>query len=135
MLLVATVVLAFYAALGVWAHRHRSIDLWVLLGVTALVARQATYHRSYDDVLIVLVDVAPFRIARRADVPEGTRVLAGALLGVTIVVMLFLASWEFTTPLFDWLFAGGHTVVWLADLVFLLACSRRWRTSPAVGAA
>lgn len=119
--------LAAFLTLGVWIYRHRQIDLWILLGVTALVARLWTYHRVYDDVLIIFVEVALFRIAKRRDARDGSAAIAGVLLGVTIFSMLFLASWEHADPPLNWIFAGGHTVVWIADLIFLLVCAWRWR--------
>jgi hypothetical protein len=54
------------AGLGWWVYRHRDGDLWLLLGVTALVARVWTYHLSYDDPLILLPLVALFRLAKHA---------------------------------------------------------------------
>jgi hypothetical protein len=41
------------------------VILWLLLGVTALVARFWTYHRWYDDLLILLPMIALFRIAQQ----------------------------------------------------------------------
>src|SRR3972149_1312900 len=36
-------------ALGFWIFLHRHMDIWLNLGVTAIVARFWTYHRWYDD--------------------------------------------------------------------------------------
>lgn len=120
--------LAVFLTLGVWIYRHRQADVWILLGVTALVARLWTYHRVYDDVVIIFAEVALFRIARRGDARDGRAVIAGVLLGATIFSMLFLASWERAGPPLKWIFAGGHAGVWIADLIFLLACAWRGRT-------
>ena len=51
--------------LGFWVYRYRRADIWILMGVTALVARFWTYHMWYDDLLILLPMVALFRIANQ----------------------------------------------------------------------
>jgi hypothetical protein len=123
--------LVAFVMLGAWIYRHRQVDVWILLGVTALVARFWTYHRVYDDVLIIFAEVALFRIATRGDAREGRTAIAGALLWVTIFSMLLPGSWDLAGPLLYWIFSGSHTIVWLADLIFLLAAAHRWRTPDA----
>ena len=63
------------AALGVWIYCHRHRDLWCLLGVTALVSRLWTYHRLYDDLLIVLPMITLFRIAKQSPSADGSGVV------------------------------------------------------------
>ena len=112
-------------ALGFWVYRHREGDFWILLGVTAIVARLSTYHRVYDDVLILLPMVALFRVAKRRTSSEGTSIAAGLLLGTTMLAMLAPARWEnFQWP-WSFVFTWGHALVWLAVLGFLLDRARR----------
>jgi hypothetical protein len=61
------VALAIVALSGYWVYRHRSRDPWQLLGAMAIVARLLTYHRSFDDLLLVLPIVALARLAARRD--------------------------------------------------------------------
>ena len=44
-------------ALGIWTYRYRREDLWLLLGVTGIVARLWSYHLIYDNLLIVFSEV------------------------------------------------------------------------------
>ena len=37
--------------LGFWVYRYRHRDIWLLIGVSALIARFWSYHRWYDDLL------------------------------------------------------------------------------------
>ncbi len=106
--------------LGFWIYRYRSVDRWVLLGVTAIVARFWIYHRVYDDVLVVLAMLALFRIAKQES-QNSVGVLAGVLLAVTIAAMLMLASWESLPAPLHWIYVGGKPLVWILDLIFLLA--------------
>ena len=112
--------------LGVWTWRQREVDVWILIGVAALVARFWMYHRVYDDVLILLPMVALFRIAvgRAPDVTQhATRAYAGTLLGIAIVAMLAPARLETAAPPLNWLFIGGHIAVWLVMLAFLVGAA------------
>jgi hypothetical protein len=69
-----------FAAFTAWAYRHRRADTWILLGAAAIVARLWTYHRIYDDVLLLLPMVALYRLAR-AEAPP--RRAAPVLFGLT----------------------------------------------------
>ncbi len=106
--------LLVWLMLGGWIYRHRNADFWILMGVSALVARLSVYHMVYDDVLIILPMIAVFRIAKSGNM------LAGILLAVNIAAMLFLASWQHQTSPWHLIFTGGHALVWLADLIFLI---------------
>jgi len=114
------VTLAALTALGFWICRHRRVEPWVLLGVTAYIARMTTYHRWYDDMLILLPMVALFRIARERSAEYNTGITAGILLAATMLasiapggLFLFPAPW-------NKLYVAGQVAVWIAGLVFLL---------------
>jgi hypothetical protein len=89
------------------------------------VARLWTYHRSYDDLLILLPMVALFRIAKRGTSTDGGAVAAGALLAVTVLTMLTPHRLEAYPPPWNVLYTGGHAVVWIVVLAFLLDRARR----------
>jgi hypothetical protein len=114
-------------ALGFWTYRHRHGDFWLLLGVAALVGRFWTYHRLYDDLLILLPMVTLFRIAKRSPSADGGDVVAGVLLAFTILAMLAPARLRYAPWPWYLLFTGGHALVWVAVLIFLLDRARRER--------
>jgi hypothetical protein len=105
---------------GVWTYVHRGADMWVILGVTGIVARIAICHLVYDDVLMLLPMVALFRVAKRGEAAGGSDVAAGVLLALLVLVMLAPARLQFTSSPWLPLFAAGHVGVWLAVLLFLL---------------
>ncbi|MBI5446659.1 MAG: DUF2029 domain-containing protein [Deltaproteobacteria bacterium] len=112
-------------ALGLWIHRHRRADLWVLVGVTAVVARLWSYHRWYDDMLLLFPLLALFRVAKEAPAGGLLGPAAGILFSVTLVstlapggLYLLPASW--TTA-----YTGAQSAVWIAALLFLAAAARR----------
>ncbi|MCP4622541.1 MAG: hypothetical protein GY850_03305 [bacterium] len=74
--------------LGFWIFHNRTADIWILLGVTAIVSRFWTYHRWYDDLLILLPIIALFRLIKSPVPTEPKRVLEGTLLGLALVLML-----------------------------------------------
>jgi hypothetical protein len=118
-----------FVALGLWIYRYRKGDLWILLGVTAIVARLWAYHLVYDDVLVVLPMVALFRITKREGSSEYTGIAAGVLLAATALAMLAPARLEHFPWPWSLSFTGGHTLMWLAVLGFLL--HQAWRDKKA----
>ena len=117
------------AALGIWTYRHRHVDLWLVLGVSAIVARIWTYHRVYDDLLILLPMIVLFRITKQGLSVDGSDVLAGILLTIAIVAVLAPARLLTFPPPSSWMMATGQVVVWLLMLLFLLNQARRERIS------
>jgi hypothetical protein len=116
--------LLMLAGLGLWVYRHRHRDIWLLLGVSALVTRFLMYHRWYDDLLILLPMVALFRFAKRGASTEGSGVVAGVLLAITMLVMLAPGGlYLFPSP-WNRLYAIWQAIVWIIMLVFLLYYAR-----------
>ncbi len=120
------------AALGIWTFSNRQADIWLLVGVVALVARFWTNHRMYDDVLILLSELALFRVVKRGPY-TGSAVAAGVLLGVTVLAMLAPARLLLLPAPWGLLFTGGRGLIWLVVLVFLITCVKRGaNVTPAV---
>lgn len=108
-------------ALAWWVFRHRHADIWILLGVTGICARVWTYHRLYDDVLIVLPLVALFRLAKRMVPGGGFGVSAGVLAAVTWAAVLAPARlFVLPAPREEFVMVA-ETITWLAVLVFLIS--------------
>ncbi len=121
--------LAVVAATGWWVHRHRRVDVWLLLGATSIVAMLWSYHRPYDDVLMWLPTVALMRIAFRAP-PGRERIAAGALACVLAVLALERLQLPWGRPTHGLRFTHVEAAVyalnnvrfavWLAALAFLV---------------
>lgn len=115
-----------FALHGLWSWRHRTADLWIRIGVAAIVARVWAYHRVYDDLLLVLPLIALYREANReaADpTARGLFLLGAVVLAAPITPILERASW-------------GVVAVWLLQLVYLVRRARQTRESaPEVSAA
>jgi hypothetical protein len=117
-------------ALGGWTYHHRRVDVWLLLGVTAYVARFWTYHRWYDDLLTLLTMIALFRLAKQRPITEGADVVAGMLLAMTMLVMLAPGGLFLFPPPWDMRYVAGQVMVWMIGLLFLLA--QAWRSKTAL---
>jgi hypothetical protein len=120
----APATLVILLALVWWIARHRHADTWCLLGITAIVARMWTYHRVYDDTLMLLPMVALYRLSRSA-VDQQQRTagrIAFALLwvGAMAPARLLLLSWPGNE-----IFMAGLVATWLVALVTLLAITPR----------
>lgn len=130
--LVTPVTLLVLAALGLYVYLHRRVDLWILIGVTGIVARLWTYHGWYDDLLILLPMIALFRWIKQREEVDGYTLLAGALLGTTLVVTIAPGGVYLLPEPFKTLYIGMQTLVWIADLAFLLSIARQDRTTKAL---
>lgn len=107
-------------ALGIWLYRHRTSDLWLLLGVTSIAARLWTYNHITSDVLIFFPLVALYRIAKRRESVHGDDVVAGLLLAATMLMMLIPAQIYFLTPPWNFPYTVGHPIIWIIVLAFLI---------------
>ena len=113
---------------GLWTYRHRQSDIWLILGVTALVTRFLTYHRWYDDLLILLPMVSLFRQAKGVMSPDGSNVTAGVLFATTLLAMLAPGGlYLFPSP-WNSAYAVCQAILWGIVLVFLLDQTRRDKT-------
>lgn len=113
--------------LAVWVARGQRADVWILVGVTAIVARLWTYHRSYDDMLIVLPMLALFRVTKLT--PPAGDAGAGLVLAVICAGALASARLFFLPAPWNSLFTGALSLTWLVALGFLLRVARRTEPS------
>jgi hypothetical protein len=119
-------------ALGFWIYRYRHADLWILLGVTAYVTRFWTYHRWYDDLLILLPMIALFRIAKQQATHKGADVVAGSLLAVTMIAMLAPGGLFLFPPPWNMRYVAAQIVIWILGLIFLVERAQHERGSAVV---
>jgi hypothetical protein len=112
-------------ALGVWTYFYRRADLWVLIGVTALVTRFNTYHGWYDDVLVGLPVITLFKIAKSGKLKEKYNLTAGLLLAITLLSLVAPGGlYLFPFP-WNMLYVQVQTFIWVTVLIFLLFCARQ----------
>ena len=122
------IILLILAALGVWVYRHRHADPWLLLGVCAIVARVAIYHRLYDDLLILIPFVALVRIFRQAAEEAHARLFAGALLLFSWLALLAPGTLLRLPYPYGLPFQTAQFLLWMGMLVLLLRQAARWRS-------
>ena len=114
--------LLVFLGLGFWNYRHRHADLWLRVGVTALVARLWTYHNSYDDMLLIFPMIALLQIGESASSERawfGQKRQAHALFVVLVVLLLLLPHWVFADSLSGFLLRGVSGFAMLLTLAFL----------------
>ena len=110
-------------AAGYWTYRHRHVDLWIQMGVIAIVARFWVYHRLYDDTLFLLPMVALFRIIKGGQSAAASNMMAGTLFAISVIVSLAPTRKILKSP-WALYFQGGHAVFWITVLIFLLVQAR-----------
>jgi hypothetical protein len=136
--------LVMLIALGVWIGWHRSIDIWVLLGVCGIIARLWTYHRIYDDMLILLPTIAVFQIYKRSSLyqpgsqatkaqlsleenfnpflqkPAWAFQVAGLLFGMAYLAAVMPANLLEVEGIIGMMFQAFQVITWLGLLGFLV---------------
>jgi len=115
-------------ALGLWSYVHRDRDFWLLLGVTALVARLWTYHQFYDDLLVLLPIVALFRLAKGHPRGDGGDITAGLLLAITYAGLLAPGRPVLFGRVWHFLFGATQAAIWIVVLIFFLTLASREKT-------
>ena len=109
--------LAILLLLGAWVFRNRQADLWLLLGVTAIVARIWTYHRWYDDLLLIIPLISLFRLTKLPGSSPRTKLVAA---GLFFWIWLFLlAPGVLYTLRSPDVLVGIQITGWMVALLFL----------------
>ena len=120
--------LAILLGLGAWTFRHRRADLWLLLAVTAIVARVWTYHSWYDDLLLLLPLIALARMIKLPRYSHQTKTVAA---GLFFWIWLFLlAPGVLYTAWLPGILVDIQVTGWIAGLVFLAYQIHRERRLP-----
>ncbi len=112
---VSIVVLLLFTA---WVFLNRKADIWLLMGVSAIVTRMWTYHRWYDDVLILVPLIALFRLMK-ANSASSSTIMPEILFWSGIATMLAPGGLYILPGLISRLYTGWESLLWLAYLLFL----------------
>ena len=119
--------LCVFLGLGIWCFRHRHTDLWLQLGVVALVARLWIYHRLYDDLLIILPMMALLRVAKEGVSSANRDLQAGVLIFLSWGALLIPGTlYRLPSPL-GLPFRIVQIVIWILMLVFLILQAEKIR--------
>jgi len=116
--------LARGAALGMlvglawWLLRHRRSRALLVLPVVAITARLFTYHRWYDDLLILVPLLALYRFVRREGAERLWGRIAGALFVLTTLAMVAPGGHYILPPPWKQAYLTVLVALWLAMLAF-----------------
>jgi hypothetical protein len=114
--------IAVLVVFTIWAYQHRTGDLWLLLGVTAIVTRMWTYHRWYDDGLLLIPMIALFRLMKR-EVPTSTNNVPAFLFAAMGITMLAPGGLYLLPGPLPRVYTAWESLLWLTTLVFLVRAS------------
>lgn len=117
--------LAMLGGLGLWVFLRRRSDIWILMGVSAIVARLWTYHGWYDDMLLLIPMLALLRIAIRRPFADSMGVSAGVLLALMVVMMMAPGGRYLLPSPLDMIWINAQLALWIIVLFFLGFCARR----------
>ena len=111
------------ALLGLFVFLNRRATVWTLLGISAIAARLFTYHRIYDDILVVLPLAALLRLALAEAPGTGSRIPGAAFAFLFAAQLLPLAALD--SRLGDGTFATVQVASWFVALAALVLTARR----------
>ena len=110
----------------VWLYFYKKEDVWLLLGITAIITRIWTYHGIYDDLLMIIPLIAIIRLCHKQ---LDRQVIDNVSERDDIAYLLVIISWFFllapskgfdTESFRAVIFRGGQTIFWFTMLIFLL---------------
>lgn len=115
--------------LGIWTYIYRKADIWLLMSISALIARFWTYHMWYDDLLILIPMIALLRIAKK-DYAINRRIeAAGILVALSIPLMMAPGGLYLFPPPWNMIYVFAQKILWLAMLCFLIKYAHREKLS------
>ena len=119
--------LAVLAVAGIWTWWYRKADVWLLIAVASIVARFWSYHRWYDDILLLPPLIALFRMITAGERAGRRDLMAMVLLVLTWGFGMAPAQvLSFPEPWGSW-FKVAKTTTWVALLVVLVIRTHRAR--------
>ncbi|HSJ07813.1 MAG TPA: hypothetical protein VK936_14000 [Longimicrobiales bacterium] len=117
---------AILLATGWWIFRRRDADVWILLGVAALVAQLSVHHRLYDHLLILVPTITLLRLAWGGARPPALSDPAAGVLFAIVWFTLHLPPSMIAGPsALSALVESGQAVAWVACLAFLVRRASR----------
>jgi hypothetical protein len=125
------VLLSGLAGVGLWIWYYRRVDIWLLLGVTAIISRFLMYHRWFDDLILLLPLITLFRLATAEGTLPSGKVVAGILFGMMWLSLLAPGGLYVLPSPLNVVYALGQTAVWLAVLMYLVIVTIRKHSVPA----
>ena len=106
-------------ALGLWVYLNRSSDIWILLGVTAIIARIWTYHAWYDDLLLLVPLIALFRVIKQPSVSREVRTMTGCLFTAHLLFLTAPGGLYLLPKPYNFLYSSVQIIIWIGILIFL----------------
>ncbi len=110
--------LGLLALLGIWIYFYRRCHIWVLLGITAVFSRIWTYHRVYDDMLIIFAIFAVIAAIKLELNPQFQQI-GNLLLAFLIIASLVPASLRLLPAPLDLVFKVSQPTLWIITLLYL----------------
>ena len=117
--------LLILALLAVLLWTYRRSDVWLRLGLAAIVARVWSMHHRYDDVLLLIPLIALIRIAARWRAGAGRETGALVMAGLLWLSLMVPARFFFQGPAVRAVADSALTAVWLAAFAYLAYRARR----------
>lgn len=104
--------------------------MWLLLGVTAIVSRVWTYHRLYDDLLLMIPMIALYRVCCSPMLSAAAKRISGLLLLLLGLGLLGPGTLLRAATSVGDVYRAGQVVLWLSAMLFFVYLARSDSSSP-----
>lgn len=110
--------------LGWWIYTSKRTDIWLLLGVTAILTRYLSYHRWYDDILILIPIITLLRYLNNENSGRLTKYFSFTLLSLTLLFTMAPGGFYLFSEPYKSIYMILQNVIFLTTLIFFIILTR-----------
>lgn len=110
---------------GIWVYVNKNKSIWMLVGVTAIVARLWTYHWWYDDILMLIPVTTLFIIIKSDIINSIYKLTAFILLALSVIFSIAPGGRYLFPELLATIYIYFQFVTWVSVMLFLLIISTK----------
>jgi len=107
-------------AFGFWVFFNRKADIWLLIGVTAIIARLWMYHRWYNDLLLLLPLISLYRLIRYKESSEIAKRIAFTLFALHLALSIAPGGLYLLPFPLNSIYVYVQVTVWVAMFLILM---------------
>lgn len=117
---------------GIWIYRNKNADIWILIGVMAMVSRFWTYHNWYDDLLLIIPAIPLLRITKSNNFGLYTKVCSFVLLILLCIANIAPGGLYMLPEPFKSIYIYSQLVILFSVMVFLITIARLDRNTESI---
>lgn len=114
---------------GYWIYKNQRADIWIIIGVMALVSRFWAYHNWHDDVLLILPTIPLLRSIKDINLSFHIKIYSFALLVLLILSNMAPGGLYLLPEPIKTLYICFQVFIWISVMFFLIIIERHVKSS------